>query len=365
MAEDKAFAISFKSLQQRFAGVDVSEQSQALKLVYDVDVASSRKDHAFMIFNGCLASVPEMPEVLASCQLLMKTLEEKSDKEHWLKVAELTRADAREATKMQSSALNRVVAEATAGLRSKTRMINDFKEGSATTEQKAKHAKWVREKARLEKSLKQANADLQGLRLQSLALEEGAPFSEEEIMHAKAQVQTLSAGLSTSAVQPASSQVVWSRVVKAILRKVMKLGNDDDDHRLRREIKNLCNQRLNSCVLSTSPLQFAQDLQAEILIYKWVLKLMAVPGQEPSSRKFEYRAQDRFFRGGDMRGFNIPLLDEKDAEGCMSDIVTRLKRDAKIMGAEAHEHVAAISRIKQSRPTSLFARPARLERTRK
>ena len=30
----------------------------------------------------------------------------------------------------------------------------------------------------------------------------------------------------------------------------------------------------------------------------------------------------------------------------MSDIVTRLKRDAKIMGAEAHEHVAAISRIK-------------------
>ena len=103
MAERQSIRYLVQIASTAICGIDVSEQSQALKLIYDVDVATSRKDHAFMIFNGCLATVPEMPEVLASCQLLMKTLEEKGDKERWLKFAEMARTDARETAKMQSS----------------------------------------------------------------------------------------------------------------------------------------------------------------------------------------------------------------------------------------------------------------------
>ncbi len=71
-----------------------------------MDVASSRKDHAFMIFNGCLARDAR------SVGKLSTPHEDTGGEERQgalAKVAELTRADAREGTKMQSSTLNRVV----------------------------------------------------------------------------------------------------------------------------------------------------------------------------------------------------------------------------------------------------------------
>ena len=88
--------LNTKEYRKRFEKVDVADQLEVLKFVYEADLASD-KHVVFHSYNNILCRDPEMQRVLADCERVMSAFPagRKENEEKWKSIAVDARKNAR------------------------------------------------------------------------------------------------------------------------------------------------------------------------------------------------------------------------------------------------------------------------------
>lgn len=336
---DKSYNFAMKALTERFKGVQVADQAQAVKLVYDADIAAADKSDAFLIYRTSLQSLPGMPKVLTECEEKVRKLKQgASDVKTWEIIATQSRENARGSLKLQIAEYQSKMAKMAVDMRRYEDKIQQYTDEELEERKDSppsavtKHAKLSNERVKMEKII-----DDLGMQLLELAPER--PFTAAERDAARLKEERL-----TSHALPTAS---WPDVLKAILGVIFKLSIDEfEDNRLTVEFKAICVQRKAQCSMSSGPLQYATALNEEVKLLNWGLAFL-VPSKalrDDHVQEFEHDAQQRFLQAGDMRQFNWRVAPRHKALGCMDELVEHLKTDLSGYGPQTHEVVALVHR---------------------
>ena len=109
MTSETGHAMAIKSLHARFQHVNVQSDSEALKLVRDVDEAAPDKDDAFLIYKTMLW----MPAVLTRCEDMMRVVRrQRAVHQRWEPFAERARENVRGRLKATIDLLQKKIADA-------------------------------------------------------------------------------------------------------------------------------------------------------------------------------------------------------------------------------------------------------------
>ena len=340
---DKEYSFAIKSTINRYADVDIQDQGARLGFLYDVDLACSDKQVAFTIFKTKLHVLPNMPEIMGKCQLMMEEL--KRNQEHrkpkWEVFAERKRVLERGTLKAKVEFLQKSLAKSemeVLQMTTKLAVISD-------------HDQKVASNTKLEEAKRMVDS------VQKQLEEQGAAFNRSLENGGWTELERKSAEKEAADNVGIASQVTWERVMKKVLLQALTLDEDENDFEAKTALKQEIEHRLNAVEMdSNGSVVLAQKLAKEVSILKWGMRLFEsfVHEINTESRIMSWKAQNRFLQCGDMSGYHIPVKDQKSAEGCMENIISLLKAHATSYGAQAHgQNIVAAIKSSGSRTVGL------------
>ena len=339
---DKSYTFAMKALSERFKNVNVRDKLQAVKLVYDADIAAGDKSDAFLIYRTSLQCLPGMPKVLTECEKKMKSLSKADSPDTWESIAAKERENtlgmlAIKIQKYQNELADLQVEIEQLEEKSK-KLTAEEREERGLPPMDEDHPTMVK-LAKLNDKADTVSCHIREMGLRQLELQPNRPYTDEEEALARAFEKRL-----LSKTKPVDS---WPGVLKAVLGAIFKLSADEfTDKRILTEFEALCSQRKEQCSMITGPLQFAITLNEEVKLLNWGLTLVG-PNKELRNHMvqgFEYDCQQRFLHSGDTRQFNWKPVPRHLALGCMEKLVEHLKEDIAGYGSQAHEVVAMVHR---------------------
>ena len=333
--------LAIKALSKRFENVNVQEQLQAVKLVYEADRASSNKDEAFQVYKTALALIPRMDDVIARCDERMREVRtlQKGNKS-WEVYAQRTKANKKGTLELEITLLQKEIAQSKIKLREATRIIGgENPAGKGHRQEEYEEA--MSNRAELQQKVETLEAELASAGVQLANIESNVRYSAEEIKAAQAMMPEVE--------ERTTWLEAWNDVLRRILGRILDVEMNTPKTRISREWKMTCERRVEACVMHESPLQLAQDLRTESYIFNWGMEILLPAGAERETEMltFAFDAHAKFLHTGGMRKFNIPTTDWNDSKGCLEKLVQHLKRDAILYGTEGSSEgiVAATSRV--------------------